>query len=60
MLTPTQISTQPHVAPLRVPNYDFRTQVRGNAFYAMSHTSNTIQTFSYSGQPCDAKSDNND
>jgi len=61
MLMPSQISVKPNIMPLMVPNYDFDSQNRWDGtLMAGQFTSNSIQTFSNSGQPCDAKNDDND
>ena len=61
MLTPSQIAVKPNVMSIMVPDYDFEGQNRWDGtLMAGSHTFNSIQTFSSSGNPCDSQNDSND
>jgi hypothetical protein len=59
MITPSQLGKKPVVRQLVVPDYDYEGQTRTGLF-AMSYTTNSIQTFNHKGVPTDARSDNND
>jgi hypothetical protein len=59
LLTPSQLSTQPNIMSIMVPDYDFDGQSR-EMLMAGSYTAGSIQTFSNNGQPCDNQSDKND
>ena len=58
-LTPSQLSAQPNIKSIVVPDYDFGAQSR-RILMAGLYTSNSVQTFDFYGKPRDAQNDNND
>jgi hypothetical protein len=61
MITPSQLSARPKIAPTRVSEYDFECQRRWETpLIAGTYTSGSIQTFDIHGKPSDNRGDNND
>jgi hypothetical protein len=62
MILPSDLSTNPEVLEMPKTEYNFPTQKREGEIpaYAGFYTSNTLQTYDYSGKPYDARGDNFD
>jgi hypothetical protein len=57
VLTPSKISSKPKIAPVMIPEYNFKEQNRWSGFLLMATTSGTKQTFDSFGNPRDNTSD---
>ena len=61
MLTPDDLAVVSKSQSIQVPDYNFqRKMLFTNQEIVMLHTSHSIQTFDYKGQPSDSQGDQND